>query len=82
MNATQLRANLFLVLRRVLATGKPEDVEWKGQHLQIVPKESLSSMAKLARLRPHPGVIQGDPETIVHLDWSSEWQAEDVDRLS
>ncbi len=35
MNATQWRAKLFLVLRRVLATGKPEDVEWKGLYLQI-----------------------------------------------
>ncbi len=26
MNATQLRANLFVVLRRVLSTGQPEEL--------------------------------------------------------
>lgn len=82
MNATELRANLFGVLRQVITTGKPVDLEWKGQHLQIVPKETLQQSSKLARLRPHPEVVSGDPESIVHLDWSSEWQDVHVRSLS
>jgi hypothetical protein len=41
MNATQLMANLFVVLRRVLSTGKPEEIEWKGRHVQIVPRDPV-----------------------------------------
>ncbi|MDA8113277.1 MAG: hypothetical protein ACYCR3_11780 [Acidithiobacillus sp.] len=82
MNATQLRANLFVVLRRVLSTGKPEEIEWKGRHVQIVPRDPMPVLGKLARLRPHPEALQGDPESIVHLDWSSEWQGGDDSRLS
>lgn len=82
MNATQLRANLFVVLRRVLSTGKPEDVEWKGRHLRIIPHDSQPVSGKFARLRSHPEVLPGDPEAIVHMDWSSEWQGDRDSGLS
>lgn len=82
MNATQLRANLFVVLRRVLSTGKPKEIEWKGRHMQIVPHDSMPVLGKLARLRPHSEALQGDPESSVHLVWSSEWQGGDDSRLS
>ena len=29
---------------------------------------------KLSRLSAHPGTIVGDPEDLVHLDWSGEWR--------
>jgi hypothetical protein len=41
MNATQLRANHFVMLRRVLRTGKPEEIEWKGRLVQIVPRDPV-----------------------------------------
>jgi hypothetical protein len=71
-----------VVLRRVLSTGKPEDVEWKGRHPQIIPHDPLPASGKLARLRPHPEALQDDPESIVHLDWSLAWQGGDNRRLS
>jgi len=77
MNATQFRASLFTVIRRVLSTGEPVDIEWKGQHMQLASRESKSPSGKLARLRPHPEALRGDPDSIVHLDWSSEWQGDD-----
>ncbi len=61
---------------------KPEEIEWKGRHVQIVPRDPMPVLGKLARLRPHPEALRGDPESIVHLDWSSEWQGGDDSRLS
>jgi hypothetical protein len=31
-------------------------------------------MTITARLDAHPGTIAGDPEELVHLDWSDEWR--------
>jgi hypothetical protein len=38
--------------------------------VEIVPKAPAS---KLARLVKHDCLV-GDPESIVHIDWSGEWQ--------
>jgi hypothetical protein len=69
--ATRLRANLYRVLDEVLNTGEPVEIERNGQLLRIEPVEPAD---RLARLRPHAGYIKGDPEAIVHLDWSEEWK--------
>lgn len=67
--ATKLRANLYRVLDRVLATGIPVEIERGGKLLRIVPAEPVDN---LKRLQPHPEYLACDPEAIVHLDWSSE----------
>lgn len=69
-SATKLRANLYRVLDRVLATGIPVEIERGGKLLRIVPAEPVD---KLKRLRPHPEYLACDPEEIVHLDWYSAW---------
>ena len=71
MTASELRQNIYRMLDEVLETGVPVEIERRGQLLRIVPEEVPS---KLARLTPHPGTIVGDPEDLVHMDWSSEWQ--------
>jgi prevent-host-death family protein len=71
-SATKLRANLYRVLDRVLATGIPVEIERGGKLLRIVPAEPED---KLERLQPHPEYLACDPEDIVHLDWSSKWRA-------
>lgn len=76
MNATQFRANLFEVLRKVLSTGEPVDVELKGKHVHIVPAEPVAKGGKLGRLRPHPEVLRADPDSILHMDWSGEWHGD------
>lgn len=67
-----LRADLYRLLDRVLATGEPLEVERRGERLRIVPARREG---RLDRLRPAEGYLTGDPESIVHLDWSSEWRA-------
>lgn len=69
--ATRLRANLYRVLDRVLETGRPVEIERNGRVLRI---ERVEPEDRLARLRPHPGAIRGDPEDLVHMDWSGEWR--------
>ncbi len=71
MNPSELRANLYQVLDRVLETGIPVEIQRNGRVLRIVA-EPLPS--RLDRLIPHPDALVGDPDDIVQLDWSSEWK--------
>ncbi len=71
VNATQLRANIYRLLDQVLETGIPLEIERKGQVLRIVPAER-KSLEEL--FPPRPDLIIGDPEDLVHIDWSKEWK--------
>jgi len=71
ITATRLRANVYKVLDEVLATGTPIEVQRKGQRLRIVPVEPRSRLDRLVR---RPGYLKGDPESIVHMNWSKEWR--------
>ena len=71
MTATRLRANLYKVLDGIIETGTPVEVERKGRRLRIVPAEPVSKLDRLVR---RPGYLKGDPESIVHMDWSVEWR--------
>ena len=70
VNASTLRENIYRLLDQVLETGQPLEIERKGRLLRVVP---VSEPSKLARLVKHD-CLRGDPEAIVHLDWSGEWR--------
>ncbi|PWG62957.1 type II toxin-antitoxin system Phd/YefM family antitoxin [Spiribacter halobius] len=70
LTPSRLRANLYRVLDRVLATGRPVTIERRGRRLQIVPEASR----KLDALKAHPDYLKDDPEALVHMDWSGEWR--------
>lgn len=70
VTASALRENIYRLLDEVVATGKPLEIERKGKLLKIIPVEPPD---KLSRLVPH-NCLTGDPEDIVHLDWSREWR--------
>jgi hypothetical protein len=74
MTATQLRAHLYKTLDQVIDTQKPVEIMRKGQKLQIILAEKGRS--KLAQLQAHPGTIKGDPEELVHMDWSGYWKGD------
>ncbi len=77
MSASELRQNIYNLLDEVLETGIPLEIERKGKKLRIVPEEPRS---KLDRLVPHPGYIVGDPDDLIHIDWSVYWNPEpDID---
>jgi antitoxin (DNA-binding transcriptional repressor) of toxin-antitoxin stability system len=71
MTATELRQDLYRLLDRVLETGEPLEIERRGRRLRIVPEQPPR---KLDRLVAHPDYVTGDPEDLVHVDWSAEWQ--------
>jgi hypothetical protein len=66
---SRLRANLYRLLDRVVQTGEPIEIDRGGKKLLIVPKEKPARLKSLVRRE----VIVGDPEDLVHLDWSKEW---------
>jgi hypothetical protein len=68
--ASKLRANIYRMLDEVLETGQPLEVQRNGKTLVIAPKEEQSIWDRLPR---REGFIVGDPDELIHIDWSSEW---------
>lgn len=68
--ASKLRANIYRMLDEVLETGQPLEIERNGKTLVIAPKEKQSIWDRLPR---REGAIVGDPDELIHIDWSSEW---------
>ena len=74
ISATRLRQNLYNILDSVVDTGVPVEVERRGRLLRIVPEERAS---KWNRLTAHK-IVVGDPDELVHMDWSHEWRGNRV----
>ena len=72
MTATKFRQNLYAILDQVLSTGIPVEIERNGKTLLI---EARQTPPKWDRLEPHE-TLKGDPEDIVHIDWSDEWKGQ------
>jgi hypothetical protein len=70
ITASKLRADVYKLLDEVLATGHPLEIERNGKILVIAPKERQSIWERLPR---REGAIVGDPDELIHIDWSSEW---------
>lgn len=70
ISASNLRANVYRLLDEVLETGQPLEIERKGEILVVLPKEKTSIWDRLPR---REGAIVGDPDELIHIDWSSEW---------
>lgn len=70
ITASTLRANVYRLLDEILETGQPLEIERNGKTLVIAPKEERSIWARLPR---REGYIVGDPDELIHIDWSSEW---------
>lgn len=71
VTASELRQDVYRLLDEVLETGVPLEIERKGRKLRIVPAETGS---KLDRVVGHPGAIVGDPDDLIHIDWSEYWK--------
>lgn len=69
VTASKLRENIYTILDEALETGVPVEVVRKGRVLRIVPEQRVS---KLTRLKKR-NCLNGDPESIVHMDWLHEW---------
>ena len=71
ISATEFRANIYRLLDQVIETGIPLEIERKGHVVRVVPERTAT---KLSRLEKREGVMNCDPEELIHLDWSSEWK--------
>ena len=72
LTATRLRQDIYEILDGVIATGKPVEIERKGQLLQIVMVQTPQT-SRLARIVKRPGLLC-DPEELVESDWSGGWK--------
>lgn len=72
LSTEKLKADLGHVLDEVMETGIPIEIERKGHILKIVPEPTGN---KLDNLEPHDAIV-GDPESIIYIDWSKEWNGE------
>ena len=59
------------LLDKVIKTGVPVKIERNGKRLLISPAEKCRN---LDCLEEHPGFIFGNPDDLVHVDWSAEWK--------
>lgn len=73
LTASKLRENIYKILDEILETGIPVEIERKGRILKIVPAQPPKK-SKLDLLEEHPGALLGDPEDLIHLDWSDHWK--------
>ncbi len=69
VTASTLRQNIYQFLDQIIETGKPLEIKRKGEILKVTKQKSES---RLGRLRRHD-CVNGDPEQLVHCDWSGEW---------
>jgi prevent-host-death family protein len=71
LTVSEFRENIYRLLDQVLETGVPVEIERHGKLLKIVPTEMPK---KLDNIIDRKDFLRGDPEDIVHLDWSRAWQ--------
>jgi len=69
----QFFSNIEKCLENIADSHEPLEIEYKGQTFVISVK---SRPDKLSHLKPHPGCVTGNPDDIVHIDWSGEWKSD------
>jgi prevent-host-death family protein len=73
LTASKLRENIYRILDQVAETGVPVEIVRGRRRLRIVPAEPPAAR-KTDRLKVRPKVLIGDPQRLVHMDWSKEWK--------
>ncbi|MEZ4269143.1 MAG: type II toxin-antitoxin system Phd/YefM family antitoxin [Myxococcota bacterium] len=71
VSISKLRSDIYRLIDEVLATGEPLEIERRGQILRITREQPAS---KIDRIVPIPGLIVGDPQDLVSIDWSEHWK--------
>ena len=70
MTASRLRANLDRVLDEVIEKGTVVHIRRRGRTIRIAAD---APARKLDRLVARPEFVVGDPDALVHIDWSAHW---------
>jgi hypothetical protein len=72
LTETGHKKDIYKLLYKIARTGTPAEIEWEGKHFMISP----SGKKGLDCLENHPDFIVGNPDELVHVDWSPEWKFE------
>jgi antitoxin (DNA-binding transcriptional repressor) of toxin-antitoxin stability system len=67
---SQLRADIYKILDKVLREGRPIEIKRKGAILKIIPPKPKSRLSTLKKRK----ICRVDPESLVHLEWEREWK--------
>ena len=68
---SNIQRDIIGLLDKVVKTGVPVEIEIKGKHLLI---SLVEKRRNLDCLEEHPDFIVGNPDDLVHIDWSAEWK--------
>jgi len=66
-----IQKDILKLLDKVVKTGVPLEIERKGKRLLISPAKKHRDLHCLEK---HPDFIVGNPDELVHIDWSAEWK--------
>ena len=69
---SKFRSNIYRLLDQVIETGEPLLIKRRKKMLKVI---SVQKSPKLAHLTKH-SCLKGDPESIVHCDWTKEWSGD------
>lgn len=73
VTASELRQDIYRLLDHVRDTGESLIIERKGRQLRIEAVDA-GPPNKLERIRGNPDAIVGDPEELIHIDWTADWR--------
>ena len=68
-----LQLRLPFLLKEISKTGEPLYVSDGADTFEIRPKPGKTAHADLSTIKRRP-IIMGDPDDLVHIDWSREWR--------
>lgn len=71
ITASKLRADVYRLLDRAILSGEELQIERNGTIVRLVPPSPRSWLDRLPR---REGVVVGDPDDLVHMDWSANWK--------
>jgi hypothetical protein len=66
-----IQEDILRLLDKVVKTGVPLEIERKGKRLLISPAKKHRD---LDCLENHQDFVVGNPDDLIHIDWTSEWK--------
>ena len=74
ISATRLRSELYRILDEVLETGEVVEVTRAKGTVILRPATSPRASRKTRSLSSNKDLVVGDPDELIHFDWSSNWK--------
>lgn len=65
ISPTELRENIYQLLDRVLETGVPIEIKYRGKKLCLIPMPNID---KFQDLEYRPEIIRAAPEDLIHIE--------------